>query len=124
MYPYSHPYQGQGMYRQTYASETAQASLLASPLAPDLKGAVQFYQMPYGVEVFVQVEGLPAFQASKNGAQIGPHGFHIHEKGVCEIGDGKEPLHLREATGIRTMSLMETTQVIFQFCFPMKAERE
>ncbi|MGV2620198.1 superoxide dismutase family protein [Halobacillus sp. ACCC02827] len=79
------------MYRQTYASETAQASLLASPLAPDLKGAVQFYQMPYGVEVFVQVEGLPAFQASKNGAQIGPHGFHIHEKGVCEIGDGKEP---------------------------------
>ncbi|SFJ98407.1 superoxide dismutase, Cu-Zn family [Halobacillus dabanensis] len=83
--------QHQGSYRQTFASETAYGEFLSSPLAPELKGTVQFYQMPYGVEVFVQVGGLPDFKKSKNGKQIGPHGFHIHEKGVCEIGDGKEP---------------------------------
>lgn len=77
-------------FRQTYASEVAKVDFRSSPLAPDLKGTMQFYQMPYGVEVFVQVEGLPAFNKTKS-KQIGPHGFHIHEKGVCELGDGKEP---------------------------------
>ncbi|MCA0968979.1 superoxide dismutase family protein [Halobacillus litoralis] len=77
-------------YRQTYASETAHVTFLSSPLAPKLKGTMQFYQMPYGVEVFVQVEGLPEFKKAKS-KQVGPHGFHIHEKGACEIGDGKDP---------------------------------
>ncbi|MFD2925726.1 superoxide dismutase family protein [Halobacillus naozhouensis] len=76
--------------RPTYQSEQARVSFKSSPLAPDLKGVVQFYQRPYGVEVFVQVEGLPDFQV-KNGIQIGPHGFHIHEHGACEIGDGENP---------------------------------
>ncbi|UOQ42798.1 superoxide dismutase family protein [Halobacillus salinarum] len=78
-------------YRPAQAADEAKVTFLSSPLAPDLKGIMQFYQRPYGVEVFVQVEGLPPFKKEKNGVQVGPHGFHIHEKGVCELGDGKEP---------------------------------
>ncbi|MYL19340.1 superoxide dismutase family protein [Halobacillus litoralis] len=86
---YYHP--NPGIYRQPFASRTAAAEFSSSPAAPGLKGNVQFYQMPYGVEVFVYVEGLPPFKKEKNGVQTGPHGFHIHEKGLCEIGDGKDP---------------------------------
>ncbi|MCP3025934.1 superoxide dismutase family protein [Halobacillus sp. A5] len=68
----------------------AAATFHSSPLAPELTGTVDFIQQPYGVEVIVQVEGLPKFEV-KNGSQIGPHGFHIHEKGVCEIGNGEKP---------------------------------
>ncbi len=63
----------------------------SSPLAPDLKGMMNFIQMPYGVEVIVQLEGLPEFEKKPDGTQVGPHGFHIHEKGVCEVGDGEKP---------------------------------
>ncbi|MCA0983109.1 superoxide dismutase family protein [Halobacillus yeomjeoni] len=80
----------QGPYRQIYATQTAKAIFSSSPIAPDLKGSVHFYQMPYGVEIYVNVEGLPTFTRKKT-APVGPHGFHIHEKGVCEIGDGKNP---------------------------------
>ncbi|RWZ60345.1 superoxide dismutase family protein [Halobacillus fulvus] len=78
-----------GPYRQ--AAEAAKVTFYSSPLAPNLKGLMYFYQMPYGVEIYVQVEGLPDFEKKKDGTQVGPHGFHIHENGVCEIGDGKDP---------------------------------
>ncbi|MFC7060373.1 superoxide dismutase family protein [Halobacillus seohaensis] len=78
-------YQPRNMYE-----DRAIAIFHASPLAPQLQGMTNFVQQPYGVEVIVQVEGLPMFE-KKNGKQIGPHGFHIHENGVCEIGDGDEP---------------------------------
>ncbi|WP_082234065.1 superoxide dismutase family protein [Halobacillus massiliensis] len=69
----------------------AYAQFHSSPLAPDLKGVVNFLQLPYGVEVIIQLEGLPEFEQKPNGTQVGPHAFHIHEKGVCEIGDGEKP---------------------------------
>ncbi|MFG6148770.1 superoxide dismutase family protein [Halobacillus sp. B23F22_1] len=75
--------------RNMYGDRAA-ANFRSSPLAPELKGTVDFIQQPYGVEVIVQVEGLPMFEV-KNGTQIGPHGFHIHNKGICEIGNGEKP---------------------------------
>ncbi|MGP4067896.1 superoxide dismutase family protein [Halobacillus sp. B29] len=86
-----YPYYSYSPYRSAYTSQTAKVTFRSSPLAPDLKGAMYFYEMPYGVEVFVQVEGLPEFQILKDGTQVGPHGFHIHEKGICELGEGKDP---------------------------------
>ncbi|WP_181348436.1 superoxide dismutase family protein [Thalassobacillus sp. CUG 92003] len=78
------------VYRQ-YQYEYALAEVQGGPLAPDLKGQVYFVQLPFGVEVFVQVSGLPPFKKADNGKQIGPHGFHIHEKGSCAIGDDGDP---------------------------------
>nr|WP_231893477.1 superoxide dismutase family protein [Rossellomorea aquimaris] len=70
----------------------AYAQIQGGPLAPALQGYVFFREVPKGVEVYVEVTGLPTYQEGKDGQKpIGPHGFHIHEKGVCEIGDEKEP---------------------------------
>ncbi|MFD1018392.1 superoxide dismutase family protein [Thalassobacillus hwangdonensis] len=84
--PYPYSYVRQQPFRQAYAV------VEGGPLAPDLKGIVYFYELPNGVQVFVQVEGLPAFQPATNGkSQVGPHGFHIHENGACDIGDENDP---------------------------------
>ncbi|MFC7320616.1 superoxide dismutase family protein [Halobacillus campisalis] len=77
-------------YPRNMYGQSATVEFHASPLAPKLKGMMNFVQQPYGVEVIVQVEGLPSFE-KKNGTQIGPHGFHIHEKGVCDVGNGEMP---------------------------------
>lgn len=75
-----------------YNAQRAIANIKGGPLAPQLRGTVLFSSVPGGVWVCVQVRGLPDYKAAKNGGQpIGPHGFHIHEKGSCEIGDPKEP---------------------------------
>ncbi|RIW33293.1 superoxide dismutase family protein [Bacillus salacetis] len=68
------------------------AQLEGGPLAPGLKGLVIFREVPNGTEVYVEVNGLPQFKpAEGNQAPIGPHGFHLHEKGNCEVGDETEP---------------------------------
>ena len=60
--------------------------------APDLRGNIIFTEVPYGTEVFIEVEGLPTYKpASGNENPIGPHGFHIHENGSCAIGDPNDP---------------------------------
>ncbi len=70
----------------------AAAVLTGGPLAPDIHGIVRFKDVPGGVEVFVHVEGLPPYQPAREGKPpIGPHGFHIHEKGDCTIGDPADP---------------------------------
>jgi superoxide dismutase, Cu-Zn family len=62
------------------------------PLAPDIKGEAMFEEVPDGVMVTIYVEGLPNYQPATNGKKpIGPHGFHIHENGVCEIGNPNDP---------------------------------
>lgn len=74
------------------APATAYAQIKGGPLAENLSGYVFFMQAKNGVDVFVEVSGLPPFQPAKEGRkQIGPHGFHIHENGSCEIGDPKDP---------------------------------
>ncbi|SHI67607.1 superoxide dismutase, Cu-Zn family [Geosporobacter subterraneus DSM 17957] len=70
----------------------AAAEIRGGPLAPQIRGIVIFKEVPGGTEVYVQVEGLPPYQPARNGEDpIGPHGFHIHEKGTCEVGDPNKP---------------------------------
>ncbi|WP_409253048.1 superoxide dismutase family protein [Bacillus sp. SCS-153A] len=68
------------------------AQIEGGPLAPNLKGYVFFRQVPNGTEVHIEVNGLPEFKEGKGDQNpIGPHGFHLHESGSCEVGDEKEP---------------------------------
>lgn len=86
MYPYYYVYP----FRQT--QKNAYAEIKGGPLAPSLKGIILFFNHPYGTEIYVEVSGLPPFQpATKNSPQIGPHGFHIHEFGTCQIGERENP---------------------------------
>lgn len=67
---------------------SAEAEIQGSPLAPALKGTVLFKDVYGGVMVFVRIFGLPPYTPSTdNNPPIGPHGFHIHETGNCEISD-------------------------------------
>lgn len=84
------PYQMYGPYRKEVSR--AYAEIKGSELAPDLKGYVIFTDVPYGVEVAVEVSGLPHYQPAHDGeAPIGPHGFHIHEEGECGSGNLPDP---------------------------------
>jgi len=72
--------------------QEAEAVLIGGPLAPRINGMVRFKDVPGGVEVFVHVEGLPPYQPAREGRPpVGPHGFHIHEKGDCTVGDPANP---------------------------------
>lgn len=71
---------------------TAIACLRGGPLAPRLSGYVMFKDIPGGTVVTVSVTGLPPFRpAEGDQPQIGPHGFHLHEHGCCEVGDPSDP---------------------------------
>jgi Cu-Zn family superoxide dismutase len=68
------------------------AQIQGGPLAPNLNGYVVFTDVPHGTQVFVEVNGLPPYQPAAAGQQpIGPHGFHLHQYGVCEIGNRDNP---------------------------------
>ncbi|RKD29154.1 superoxide dismutase [Thermohalobacter berrensis] len=70
----------------------AVAYIRGGPLAPQLRGVVYFRDVPGGAMVYVNVAGLPPYQpASDDEDPIGPHGFHIHEFGNCNVGDPEEP---------------------------------
>ncbi|MEI3607925.1 superoxide dismutase family protein [Pseudogracilibacillus sp. SE30717A] len=70
----------------------AYAEIRGSNLAPNLTGYVTFTEVPYGTEVSVEVSGLPNYRpAQGNMSPIGPHGFHIHEHGTCEIDNPNDP---------------------------------
>lgn len=68
------------------------AYITGGPLAPNLRGMVMFVDVPGGVDVYVEVNGLPPYKpASGDNPPVGPHGFHIHEKGSCEVGNPQDP---------------------------------
>ncbi|MFT9846189.1 superoxide dismutase family protein [Aneurinibacillus sp. REN35] len=70
----------------------ARAVIRGGPLAPGIRGVVQFTPVPGGTWVFVYVEGLPPYQpAQGNKAPIGPFGFHLHQFGNCQVGDPAKP---------------------------------
>ncbi|MBP2646141.1 MAG: superoxide dismutase [Firmicutes bacterium] len=72
--------------------ELAIAKIRGGPLAPNLTGQVIFAAVPHGTEITVEISGLPAYRpAQASQPQIGPHGFHIHEYGNCEVGDLENP---------------------------------
>lgn len=67
----------------------AAATLLASPMFPEIEGTVSLRNVPGGTLVLVEVSGLPTY--SPGNPPIGPHGFHIHEGTSCEVGDPNNP---------------------------------
>lgn len=69
----------------------AKAYIRGGPLAPGLRGTIYFEDVPGGTRVRVHVSGLPMYHPANGGQPIGPHGFHIHENGVCEIGNPDNP---------------------------------
>lgn len=77
-------------YRQ--ATQQAVAYIRGGPLAPAIRGVVRLVGVDGGTEICIEVDGLPPYRPA-NGRQnpIGPHGFHIHEVGRCEVGDPNDP---------------------------------
>jgi len=70
----------------------AYAEIIGGPLAPELRGFVYFRDVQGGTEVCVEVTGLPKYRpAEGDKGPVGPHGFHIHEYGNCQIGDADDP---------------------------------
>lgn len=68
------------------------SNIRGGPLAPQINGTVFFKNVIGGVEVYVNICGLPRYQpGNKNKKPIGPHGFHIHEIGSCVLGDEDNP---------------------------------
>ncbi|MBP2653748.1 MAG: superoxide dismutase (Cu-Zn) [Firmicutes bacterium] len=75
-----------------YTPCVAVAEIMGSPLAPKLRGQVFFTAVPGGTEVCVEICNLPPYHpAQGDNPQVGPHGFHIHECGNCEICDPTNP---------------------------------
>lgn len=74
------------------ADNFAIAYLRGGPLAPEIKGAVSFRNVQGGTKVTIEVWGLPRYQPATNGKQpVGPHGFHLHERGTCKVGETDNP---------------------------------
>ena len=70
----------------------ARAYIHGGPLAPTVNGMVNFRDVPGGVMVCAQISGLPTYRpAPPDGNPIGPHGFHIHERGDCTPGTAANP---------------------------------
>lgn len=68
------------------------AHIRGGPLAPRIRGTVLFHSVEGGTMICVSVEGLPPYRpGSDDRPPIGPHGFHIHESGNCEVGNPRDP---------------------------------
>ncbi len=84
---YNSPY-----YQRVNTAVRVQAYIKGGPLAPAINGIVTFTDVMGGTMVCVSVSGLPPFQPAANGKpQVGPHGFHIHNNGNCDVGDQNDP---------------------------------
>lgn len=68
------------------------AKIKGGNLYPEIEGVIFFDEVEGGTEVLVEVCGLPEYVPGNEDTQpIGPHGFHIHENGICEIEDPDNP---------------------------------
>ncbi|HZG73525.1 MAG TPA: superoxide dismutase family protein [Chondromyces sp.] len=95
VYPSTAFTQGYWPYRN---QQRAYSIIKGGPLAPNIRGYVLFTEMLNGTMVQVVVQGLPSYQpGTEEKKQVGPHGFHLHEKGSCEIGNPEDPF--QEAGG-------------------------
>jgi Cu-Zn family superoxide dismutase len=71
---------------------SAYAIITPGPDYPAIRGLVTFADIPGGVMICADVAGLPPYApAAGNKSPIGPFGFHIHEKGNCEVGNPANP---------------------------------
>ncbi len=60
------------------------AHMEGSDLAPDVHGTVKFLGIADGCWVEAEIFGLPDFaEGMENSPQVGPFGFHIHERDTC-----------------------------------------
>lgn len=85
-------YLSSGQYHHSYDRKATVAEIKGGPLAPSIKGFVYFIDVPGGTEVCAYIDGLPPYQpAIGDEGPIGPHGFHLHERGTCEVGDPADP---------------------------------
>lgn len=81
-----------GFSNNVYKTPSAIAQIHGGPLAPEITGAVWFFDEPGGTGVLMSVRGLPPYRPSLNGEDpVGPHGFHIHQIGNCTVGNPNEP---------------------------------
>lgn len=79
-------------YYYTNVSRVASAQMIGGPLAPQLSGVAIFKEVPSGTQVCVEVRGLPQYRPAEGGnPPVGPHGFHLHEFGDCQVGDSNDP---------------------------------
>lgn len=68
------------------------ANIRGGPIRPQMRGKVFIKDVPYGAQVYVNIQGLPPYQPAKGDVDpIGPFGFHIHEFGNCNIGEREDP---------------------------------
>ncbi|AOY75143.1 superoxide dismutase family protein [Clostridium formicaceticum] len=88
----SYSYPNNNCYAYPHAQSLAVAYIKGGPLQPEIQGSVWFKEVPGGTEVYVEVKGLPPYQpATNDDAPVGPHGFHLHEFGSCEVSDPEDP---------------------------------
>lgn len=70
----------------------AKAEIVGGPLAPNIRGTVNFYEVYNGTLVVAEIYNLPRMvPGSGSTPPIGPFGFHIHEGHSCEMGDPADP---------------------------------
>lgn len=73
--------------RNKYICKNAISYIKGGPLYSKVEGVVLFQDVPGGTAVYVNITGLPDYQSAKGEkAPIGPHGFHIHQFGNCNVG--------------------------------------
>lgn len=89
---YNHVSPWTNHYYSPNTNTWAVAYVKGGPLRPEIQGTVWFREMSDGTEVYVEINGLPPYRPAINDENpIGPHGFHVHEFGTCEVGDPKDP---------------------------------
>lgn len=70
----------------------AYARIKGGNLYPNLTGIIFFDELEEATEVHIEVWGLPDYvPATKDKEPIGPHGFHIHENGLCQLTNPDNP---------------------------------
>jgi Cu-Zn family superoxide dismutase len=68
------------------------ADIKGGPLRPQIAGTVSFFKVSGGTRVCAEINGLPPYQpATDSEDPVGPHGFHVHQFGNCEVGDPQNP---------------------------------
>ena len=59
-------------------SNVAIANIKGGPIRPQIRGIVFIKDVPRGVLVYTNIQGLPPYQPAKGDVDpIGPFGFHI-----------------------------------------------
>jgi len=75
-----------------YTCPMSIAYISGGPLAPNISGFVVFKEVIGGTMVYANLTGLPNYKPAQDGKPpIGPHGFHIHEYGNCNVGSQEKP---------------------------------